>query len=43
MVAGNDKLSTLQITCSVRSPAIPRLRVLRNRWGYYRNVRFDDS
>ena len=30
MEAGNDKLSTLQITCSVRSP-IPRLRALRKK------------
>ena len=29
MEAGNDKLSTLQITYSVRSPPIPRLRALR--------------
>ena len=29
MEAGNDKLSTLQITCSVQSPPIPRLRVVR--------------
>ena len=31
MEAGNDKLSTLQITCSVRSPPIPRLRALRKK------------
>ena len=29
--AGNDKLSTLQITCSVRSPPIQRLRALRKK------------
>ena len=29
--AGNDKLSTLQITCSVRLPQIPRLRALRKK------------
>ena len=29
--AGNDKLSTLQITCSVRSPPTPRLRALQKR------------
>ena len=28
MEAESDKLSTLQITCSVRSPPIPRLRGL---------------
>ena len=27
--AGNDKLSTLQITCSVQSPPIPRLSALQ--------------
>ena len=31
MEAGNDKLSTLQITCSVRSHPIPRLRALRKK------------
>ena len=29
--AGNDKLSTLQITCSVRSPPIPTLTALRKK------------
>ena len=31
MEAGNDKLSTLQITCSVGSPPKPRLRALRKK------------
>ena len=31
MEAGNDKLSTLQITCSALSPPIPRLRALRKK------------
>ena len=31
MEAGNDKLSTLQITCSVRSPPIQRLRTLQKK------------
>ena len=31
MEAGNDKLSTLQITCSVRSAPIQRLRALRKK------------
>ena len=31
MEAGNDKLLTLQITCSVRSPPIPGLRELRKK------------
>ena len=31
MEAGNDKLSTLPITCSARSPPIPRLRALRRK------------
>ena len=31
MEAGNDKLLTLQITCSVQSPAIPGLRALRKK------------
>ena len=29
--AGNDKLLTLQITCSLRSPPIPRLRALQKK------------
>ena len=29
MEVGNDKLSTLQITCSVRYRPVPRLRALR--------------
>ena len=31
MEAGNDKLPTLEITCSVRSSPIPRLRALREK------------
>ena len=31
MEVGNDKLSTLQITCSVRFSPIPRLRALREK------------
>ena len=32
MEAGNDKLSTLQITCAVRSPQIPRLTAIRKNY-----------
>ena len=31
MEARNDKLSTLQISCSVRSPPIPRSRALQKK------------
>ena len=31
MEAGNDKLSTLQVTCSVRFPPILKLRALRKK------------
>ena len=29
--AGNDKLSSLQITCSEQSPPMPRLRALQKK------------